>query len=227
VDLDAAIARRRMCRQFLDRPVPPETVDRLIARAGRAPSAGHTQGWDWLVLEGTEQTSRFWALDADPAWLAAPDHPGLLRAPVIVIPLAGRAAYERRYAEVDKQRRGPALKPVVTTGGHEPSGERGQQAQAARRRGTGPGAWDVPYWLTDVAFATMLLLLGAVDEGLGALFFALHGDPRRTVSALGVPADRDPLGAVALGWPDPDARPGSSARRPRRALGDQIHRGGW
>jgi nitroreductase len=196
VELETAIARRRMCRRFLERPVPVETVDRLLDRAGRAPSAGNTQGWDWLVLEGAEQTARFWHLDADPAWLAAPDHPGLRRAPVIVIPLAGRRAYETRYAEPDKASGAPAR-------------------------------WQVPYWLVDTAFATMLLLLGAVEEGLGALFFALHRDARATVGAFGVPDDREPLGAVALGWPDPDDRPGSSAARPRRSRDDQVHRGGW
>jgi nitroreductase len=196
VELFEVIARRRMCRRFLDRPVAPETVDRLVDRARRAPSAGHTQGWDWLVLEGPTQTGRFWDLDADPAWLAAPDHPGLLRAPVVIVPLARRAAYTSRYAEADKQAAAPAR-------------------------------WNVPFWLVDTAFATMLLLLAAADEGLGALFFALHRDPRATLAAFGVPEDCEPLGAVALGWPDPDGRPGSSAARPRRSLGDQIHRGAW
>jgi nitroreductase len=184
-----------MCRRFLDAPVAPELIDRLIARARRAPSAGHTQGWDWLVLEGRDQVGAFWRLDADGGWLADPDHPGLLLAPVVIVPLANQAAYADRYRQPDK---------------------------AGRR-----GAWSVPYWLTDTAFATMLLLLGAVDEGLGALFFALHGDPRATVAAFGVPDDREPLGAVVIGWPDPDDRPGSSARRPRRPLVDQVHRGHW
>jgi len=196
VELDTVIARRRMFRSFLDRTVPPETVDRLIDRARRAPSAGNTQGWDWLVLEGPAQTGRFWRLDADPAWLAAPDHPALLRAPVIVVPLAGRGAYLRRYAEGGKDAGVPAR-------------------------------WRVPYWLVDTAFATMLLLLAATEEGLGALFFALHGDAQATVAAFGVPDDLQPLGAVAIGWPDPADRPGSSAGRPRRSLEDQVHRGRW
>jgi nitroreductase len=195
VELDAAISRRRMCRRFLDAPVSPEIVDRLIDRARRAPSAGHTQGWDWLVLEGREQTGRFWALDADPGWLARPDHPGLLLAPVVIVPLAHAESYRERYAQADK---------------------------AGRRED-----WPAPYELIDTAFATMLLLLGAVDEGLGALFFALHRDPKATTAAFGVPADREPIGAVVLGWPDPADRPGSSSRRPRRTVADQVHRGGW
>ncbi len=199
MELDDAVLGRRMCRRFLDRPVPPDVVDRLVARAARAPSAGHTQGWDWLVLEGPEQTGAFWRLDADPAWLAAPDHPGLLRAPVVIVPLAHRGAYLRRYAEPDK---------TPTAGG--------------------PSTWQVPYWLTDTAFATMILLLGVVDEGLGALFFALHGDQAVTLAGLGVPADRVAIGAVALGWPDPDGRRPPPVSRPRRRdVAGQVHRGRW
>ena len=37
--------------------------------------------------------------------------------------------------------------------------------------------WAVPYWLVDTSFATMLLLLGAAQEGLGTLFFALQSRP--------------------------------------------------
>lgn len=204
MELDAAIASRRMCRRFADRPVPPAAVDRLLDRARRAPSAGHTQGWDWLVLEGREQVGRFWSLDAEPGWLAAPDHPGLLRAPVVVLPLAHRRAYLDRYADPDK---------------------RGRPGATASEQGTEP--WPVPYWLVDTAFATMLLLLGVVDEGLGALFFALHRDPRATLAAFGVPEDREALGAVAIGWPDPDEEPRQPPARPRRPLAGQVHRGGW
>jgi nitroreductase len=212
VELDAAIAGRRMYRRFLDEPVAPALVDALLDRARRAPSAGHTQGWDWLVLEGPEQIGRFWSLDADEGWLAAPDHPGLLLAPVIIVPLAHHQAYVDRYREADKTGRGPAWSVPYY--------------READKTGRGP-AWSVPYWLTDTAFATMLLLLGAVEEGLGALFFALHRDPRATVTAFGVPHDREPLGAVAIGWPDPADRPGSSSHRPTRSLADQVHRGRW
>lgn len=187
-----------MCRDFLDRPVPTETVDRLLAQARRAPSAGHTQGWAFVVLEGADQTATFWSHDAEAAWLRDPTHPGLLRAPVIIVPLAHEQSYIDRYAEPDK-RAGPG----------------------------GPAVWDVPYWLVDTAFATMVLLLGASDEGLGALFFALHRDPYKLLAALGVPDGWQPLGAVALGWPAPGARPSASAGRGRRPVDSVVHRGGW
>ncbi len=197
MDFDQVLRRRKMCRNFSERSVEPAVVDRLLAAARRAPSAGNTQGWAFVVLEGPEQTAGFWRHAADPGWLAAPDHPGLLRAPVIVMPLAGRDAYLARYAESDKARR------------------------ADVRR------WSVPYWLVDTAFATMLLLLAVADEGLGALFFRLHGDRPALLEHLGVPPGWEPLGAVAIGWPDADDRPSASARRGRRAAGEVVHRGRW
>lgn len=197
MELDEAIRRRRMCRQFLDRPVAPEVVDRLIDRARRAPSAGHTQGWAFVVLEGSDQTSRFWSTDADPGWLAEPDHPGLLSAPVLVMPFCNRQAYLDRYSQPDKVAAGLAIE------------ER----------------WPAPYWLIDTAFATMLLLLGAVEEGLGALFFRIHGDPAQLRTVFGVPEGWEPIGAVAIGWPalDQNLRP----PRSRRPLAEVVHRGGW
>jgi len=115
-----------------------------------------------------------------------------------VVPLASRASYEARYAEPDK----------------------------AARQGTVAG-WQIPYWLVDTSFATMLLLLGVAQEGLGALFFSLHRPPGPLLEAIGVPPGWDPLGAVAIGWPAPDDRAATSAARPRRPLEEVVHRGRW
>jgi nitroreductase len=198
LELETVVAKRRMCRSFLERPVDPEALERALALATRAPSAGNTQGWAFVVLEGDE-TAAFWQHEADSSWLAHPSHPGLLNAPVIVLPLASRQSYVDRYSEADKAPVGP-------------------------RRVT---EWAVPYWLVDGAFATMLLLLGLAQEGLGALFFALRKPAAPLLQSLGVPAGWEALGAIALGWPSPDDQPSTSARRPRKALGEVVHRGRW
>src|SRR5687767_8441072 len=44
-----------------DRPVPPDVVERLLAHATRAPSAGFSQGWGFLVLSEEADRERFWA----------------------------------------------------------------------------------------------------------------------------------------------------------------------
>ncbi|MGH9116041.1 MAG: nitroreductase family protein [Acidimicrobiales bacterium] len=199
MELGEAIRQRRMTRDFSDRPVPPETVDRLLDRARRAPSAGNTQGWSFLVLEGADQTGRFWAAGAEPEWLADQDLPGVLRAPVVVVPFCSKKAYLDRYSEPDKAAHG---------------------LTAAER-------WPAPFWIVDVSFATMLLLLGAVEEGLGALFFGVRGDHERLRAEFSVPAEWEPIGAVALGWRVGDGGPGGSASRGRKAIDDLVHRGRW
>ncbi|HVW33057.1 MAG TPA: nitroreductase family protein, partial [Acidimicrobiia bacterium] len=103
MELSEAIRRRRMVRNFEDRPVPREVLDRILDAARRAPSAGHTQGFAFLVLEGPEQTGRFWDCTFPAAGgRAAFRWPGLFRAPVIVVPCSSKPAYLDRYAEADK-----------------------------------------------------------------------------------------------------------------------------
>lgn len=187
-----------MCRKFLPQPVPAAALDRALALAVRAPSAGHTQGWSFLVLEGP-QAEGFWGQQADPSWLAHPSHPGLVQAPVVILPLSSRQRYVQRYSEADKA---------------------GVGADQVDR-------WQVPYWLVDTSFATMLLLLGLAQEGLGVLFFALRRPAGPLLAQLGVPPGWEPLGALAVGWPSPDDAPSTSAARPWRPWDEVVHRGGW
>jgi nitroreductase len=220
VELDEAIRGRRMCRDFLARPLPDGLVDRLLDRARRAPSAGNTQGWSFLVLEGAADTGRFWATDADPAWLAAPDHPGLLNAAALVLPWCRREAYEERYRRPDKAGAGAGAGAGSGADGGDPGGP------------GGPAGWSAPYWYIDTAFAVMLLLLAAEQEGIGALLFRIHCRPEALRAAFGVPAGWEPLGAVALGWPagtgPAERSPEAGAHRPPpRPLREIVHRGRW
>lgn len=191
-----------MVRSFASEPVDDDVVARLLDLARRAPSAGNAQGTDLLVLRHPEARERFWSLTlpverrADFAW------PGLLRAPVLVLPLADEGAYRARYASEDKASSG-----LASLGDDEP--------------------WPVPYWLTDTAFVVMQLLLAVEAEDLGALFFALAGDERQVLDAFGVPPGRTPIGVVALGHPDGRDRPGRSAARARRPHHVAVHHDRW
>ena len=191
-----------MVRDFdPDRVLRPDEVDALVATACRAPSAGNTQGWDFVVLEGSGQTARFWDVSLPPDRRAGFAWPGLLDAPVLICPVAHPGAYVARYAESDK---------------------------ASTGLGVDAGAWSFPYWLTDTAFATMQLLLAATDAGLGSCFFGLFERSAAVAAALGIPGDRIPIGMVAVGHPAPGPhRRGRSASRPRRSVGEVVHRGGW
>jgi len=197
VQFDDVVRRRRMVRNFDDRPVPTDVVERILANAQRAPSAGFSQGWAFLVLEGRDETARFWsATFEDDAARAAFRWQGLFRAPLVIVPLAHKQAYLDRYAEPDK----------------------GWTDRDERR-------WPVPYWDIDTGFATLLMLLTAVDAGLGALFFGIF-TPDAFRVAFDVPDAYTPIGALAIGWPRPD-EPSPSLRRGRRPPHDVIHRGRW
>lgn len=200
--LHRLVARRRMVRSFHDAPIDDHVLERLLDLARRGPSAGHAQGHELLVLQAPEVRARFWDTALPEAKRATFPWPGLLRASVLVVPLADEQAYRQRYAEGDKARSG--------LGGRGPD-----------------EPWPVPYWLTDTAMGVMLLLLGAEAEGLGALFFALPGEPAELLAPFGVPTGLHPLGVVALGDPDGEDRPGRSAARARRDLDEVVHLDGW
>jgi nitroreductase len=75
--------------------------------------------------------------------------------------------------------------------------------------------------------AALLMLLTAVDVGLGGLFFTPPLDKiPRLFQAFGIPDRLHPIGVVAIGYPAAD-RPSSSARRGRRPSSQVIHRGHW
>jgi nitroreductase len=199
MELSEVVRRRRMTRAFTDAPVASDVLDRLLDAGRRAPTAGFSQGVEVLVLEGPTQTERFWSCTFDAATRETFRWQGLFRAPVLVVPFASAEAYLRRYAESDK----------ATTG-----------------LGEGVERWPVPFWLTDAAMAAENILLAAVDERLGALFFGIFSGEEALRAEFGVPEAYRPIGAIALGHPAPD-EPGRSAGRPRKALAEFVHRGSW
>ena len=89
-------------------------------------------------------------------------------------------------------------------------------------------SWPQPFWTIDGAFVALNLQLAAVDAGLGTLFFGVFDHAAAVAAEFGVPADREVVGTVALGWPDAaDARPGRSAHRGWRPLDYVLHHGQW
>jgi hypothetical protein len=87
--------------------------------------------------------------------------------------------------------------------------------------------WPVPYWDLDAAMAVMLLLT-AVDEGVGAWPFGVFHGAEALLRELGVPPGRRLVGAVAIGRRAADDAPTGSARtRRRRPLDEVVHRGRW
>lgn len=196
MELGEVISRRKMVRTFQDRPIAPQAVERILQAGRRAPSAGFSQGFAFLVMDGPEETAGFWrVVSGDSGW----PQQGLRRAPLLVVPLACKQTYLDRYAEPDK----------------------GWTDRDESR-------WPVPYWIVDTAFAAMLMLLTAVDEGLAALFFGLDPPDQSALNvAYGVPHEYEAIGAIAIGHPAPDPVVSSARTRPRKPADEVIHRRRW
>lgn len=190
-----------MVREFKAEPLPKNLVQRILANAQRGPSSGFAQGFEFLVFDGKEETSKFWKhLASQPV-----AHPsvgtGAGNAPLIIVPLAHSKAYVRRYLEPDKKS----------------VGRKTEQD------------WPAPHWFTDTGFASMLMLLTAVDLKLGGFYFSI-GSTISAVSpfrkAFGIPEEYYPMGAIAIGY-SAKARSGSSTHRGRRPRSEVMHFGKW
>jgi nitroreductase len=117
-----------------------EVIDRIVGNGLRAPSAGFAQGWGFLVLDNPADVARF--RDA----VRPEDRPedwfaANVDAPLLIIPHSNKDVYLDRYAPPDK-------------GNTDRS----------------DAWWPAPYWDIDTGFASLLMLLTAVDAGLGACF---------------------------------------------------------
>ena len=193
------LRRRRMIRRFDQRPVPREVVDRIIDVGRRAPSAGFSQGLELLVLDTPETIAAFWAITRDPSF--GWDLDDVAVGPtVIVLPIPDPGRYVERYSQPDK----------IAFGMDD-----------AER-------WPVKFWEIDAAMASMLMLLAAVDEGVGGWFFGITHGERALLDHFGAPAHLRPIGILGFGYRAADEEPAGSWRtRDRRPLREQIHRNGW
>jgi nitroreductase len=196
---DQVVRSRRMVRSFSAEPLEEAVVGELFDLATRAPTAGNTDGVAWVVLVGPEQTT------TDEAWRRSSARwPGLSRAPVVGVALCSAERYVTRYSDGDKA---PGL-------GDAASG------------GTGAAGWPVPYWYVDAGFSAMVLLLAALERGLGACFLGAFRGEEALLGALGVPAGWRCAGAVVLGHPDGLDHRSSSLDRPK-ARDRAVHHGRW
>ncbi len=194
-----------MTRAFSPRPVEPELLDSLLDTARRVPSAGNSQGFDFLILSTSEAIERYWSTTFRPEARAGFEWQQLFEAPVLVVIYADSAAYVSRYGEPDKVRTG---------------------------LGEGPQAWATPYWLVDASMAALALQLAAIDAGLGVLFFGLFDHADAVASEFGVPSHREVVGTVAIGYAADTGggdvvSAGRSSVRARRDLEEVVHRNNW
>lgn len=190
------VRKRRMVRNFTEEPVPWDVIERIVDAGRRGPSAGYSQGMAFVAVTQAATRSRIADIAGEHWYVRQGHEPFMNRAPVHIVITTSEEMYHKRYNEPDKKAKG-----------QEEIG------------------WPIPYWHTDAGAALMLVLLAAVDEGLGTAFVGVQ-EPAELQRELGIPDDHTPIGVVFIGHPAPDKKSGS-LKRGRRPLEDTLHRERW
>ena len=195
------VRRRRMIRRFERKPIPEDVLRRVLDVARHAPSGGFSQGFDFVVLTTPDELDWFMRTTDDPTDPEAYPGRDSDRYPgAIVLPYSNKRLYLERYSQPDKI-------------------EFGMDREEN---------WPVPFWTVDTSMAILLILLAAVDEGLGAWYFGITRGEEEVKRELGVPEECKLLGPIALGYPSAADQPrGSVFTRRRRAFEDMFHFGRW
>ena len=197
----SSLSKRRSCRSFLARKPPEGLILDLIDKARRTPTAGNSQGVEFLLLEEKSSVNDFWRVSFLGRDRSSFAFPGLFNAPALVIPFGVPSMYIDRYKEDDK--------------GYTNLGENAKE-------------WTVPYWLTDAAFATMALQLLAIENQLESCFIGLFEREERIKEYFSIPETYQALGVLVMGYPNTEeGSPGRSQKRKRRPLSKVVHIGSW
>ena len=164
------VLKRRMVRNFSDKPVDPETIKQIVELTRHAPSAGFTQGQSFVIVTKPELKKAIAETCSEEEYVKAGFAQFISKAPVLLIPCTSEAAYHHRYQQPDK----------VDKDGKEIE-------------------WPVPYWFMDIGCAVMIALLAAVDEGL-VTAFAGSKDLNTLRAILNMPEEIHPVGVIAVGY---------------------------
>ena len=195
------VRRRRMIRKFEQNPIPDDVLRRVLDVARHAPSGGFSQGFDFIVLKEPQEREWFYRTTDDPTDPEPfPGREPELAPACLVLPYTNKRLYLDRYAEPDKEQFGMAKEEN----------------------------WPVPYWTVDASMAILLILLAAVDEGLGAWLLGITRGEDDVMRDLGIPSSCKLLGVIALGYPSAEDAPRSAAfARRRRPFEEMFHFGRW
>ncbi len=197
MEFEKLVRRRRMIRNFQPKPVPKDKISRILELAQRAPSAGFSQGWAYVVVSEDETKKKVGEVQGEADFYAGKrQHKFVSQAPMLIISCVSEKIYHDRYQEPDKLK------------------EDGTEIE-----------WPVPYWYFDIGCACMLLFLAAVIEGLAAAFTGVFRVTHLR-QLQGIPENFHPVGVISIGYPAEDIK-SSSLKRGRRPYNEVVHYERW
>jgi len=167
MDFNDVIRKRKMIREYDSKQVSNEIIRKLIRNAHRAPSAGHTQVQEFIIVKDPAIKKKLRKVAVDQEYVE--------RAPVLIVVCSNTSRSISRY------------------------GSRGKEF----------------YSIIDGAFASMLILLTAVNEGIGACFVGAFQD-KMVSTILELPKHVKPIGIICIGYPAEE--PERTERIPLRKL---------
>lgn len=173
MEFSAVVRHRRMVRAFQPSPLEAGKLLSLLQNAHRAPSAGHLEPQEFVLVKDTPTKRRLAQAALGQEFIA--------QAPLVLVVCADARRNVWRY------------------------GQRGRDF----------------YCVIDGAFASLLILLAAVDEGLGACFVGAFDD-RQVARVLGLPPEVRPIGIIPVGYPAE-----APERLGRRPLQEKVHLERW
>jgi nitroreductase len=170
MDFDEVIRKRKMVREYdQDKQISDKIIMKLIRNAHRAPSAGHTQVQEFIIIKDHAIKKKLRK--------AAVSQEYVENAPVLIVVCSNTSRSISRY------------------------GSRGKQF----------------YSIIDGAFASMLILLTAVNEGIGACFVGAFDD-NKVSEILELPEFVKPIGIICIGYPAEEP-----TRIERISLGELVY----
>ena len=173
------VTARRTVREFTPAPVPEEAVRRAIAAAITAPAPHHSEPWRFAVLESQEARTRLLD-DMLAAWKADLTADGFTPDQIA-----------KRVRRGEPLRRAPLIivPCLVADAAHTYPDIRRNNAERVM-------------FAVSMGAAVENLLVALAVEGLGSCWVSSTMFCREvTASAIGLPPDWEPMGAIGVGFP--------------------------